>query len=267
MKNNGYSYSRAWFDYAFEHPEHVTASHGILYLWLVEINNRVGWVDVYQITASECMQGMGCKSYNTYKKCFEQLVEWGFVKVVKKAVNQHQCNIIALSKFDKASNKALDKALMKHLTKQSESTVQSNVESNCDIHKQVNNKPKTKNHKRGVFTPPSENDIYNFMGELNTKGQNFLNEVQLVNFARTFMDHYQANGWIVGKVPMKDWQSTVRNWMRKEWDKVKNQKPKNVIQNEREKRASELEQFRKQYRSEIARDFGYEDITDVSGNS
>jgi hypothetical protein len=24
---------------------------------------------------------------------------------------------------------------------------------------------------------------------------------------------------------MKDWQSTVRNWMRKEWDKLKNQKP------------------------------------------
>jgi hypothetical protein len=66
---------------------------------------------------------------------------------------------------------------------------------------------------------------------------------------------------------MKDWQSTVRNWMRKEWEKIKNQKPKNVIQNEREKRASELEQYRKQYRSEIARDFGYEDITDVSGNS
>jgi len=29
---------------------------------------------------------------------------------------------------------------------------------------------------------------------------------------------------VTGKVPMKDWQSTVRNWMRKEWDKVKNQK-------------------------------------------
>jgi hypothetical protein len=224
MKNNGYSYSRAWFDYAFEHPEQVTASHGILYLWLVEINNRLGWVDIFQITASECMQGMGCKSYNTYKKCFDQLVEWGFVKVVKKAVNQHQCNIVALSKFDKALNKALDKALMKHLTKQSESTVQSNVESNCDIHKPVNNKKQTINHKRGVFTPPSENDIYNFMGELNTKGQNFMSEDKLVNFARTFMDHYQANGWIVGKVPMKDWQSTVRNWMRKEWDKIKNQK-------------------------------------------
>jgi len=39
------------------------------------------------------------------------------------------------------------------------------------------------------------------------------------------MDHYEANGWIVGKASMKDWQSTVRNWMRREWDKIKNQKP------------------------------------------
>jgi hypothetical protein len=38
------------------------------------------------------------------------------------------------------------------------------------------------------------------------------------------MDHYEANGWIVGKTSMKDWQSTVKNWMRREWDKVKNQK-------------------------------------------
>jgi len=56
------------------------------------------------------------------------------------------------------------------------------------------------------------------------KGNNFLTEDKLVNFARTFMDHYEANGWIVGKTPMKDWQSTVKNWMRREWDKIKTQK-------------------------------------------
>ena len=38
------------------------------------------------------------------------------------------------------------------------------------------------------------------------------------------MDHYHSNGWIVGKASMKDWQSTVRSWMRREWEKVKNQK-------------------------------------------
>jgi len=46
----------------------------------------------------------------------------------------------------------------------------------------------------------------------------------LVNFARTFIDYYEAKGWVVGKSPMKDWSSAVRNWMRSEWDKVKNQK-------------------------------------------
>jgi uncharacterized protein YdaU (DUF1376 family) len=29
-----------------------------------------------------------------------------------------------------------------------------------------------------------------------------------------FFDHYEANGWKVGKVPMKNWKATVRNWNR-----------------------------------------------------
>lgn len=77
---------------------------------------------------------------------------------------------------------------------------------------------------RKKFVKPDENDVYNLMGELNMQGKNFMTEDKLINFARTFMDHYEANGWIVGKASMKDWQSTVRNWMRREWDKVKNQK-------------------------------------------
>ena len=114
---------------------------------------------------------------------------------------------------------------------------------------------------RKKFVKPHENDVYNFMGELNAAGQNFRSEVQLVNFARTFMDHYNANGWIVGKTSMKDWRSTVKNWMRREWDKVKNQKQKNIIQDERTKRLTELEQFRQQYRANIANNFAAEDIT------
>jgi hypothetical protein len=78
---------------------------------------------------------------------------------------------------------------------------------------------------RKRFVKPEEHEVYNLMGELNMKGGSFLAEDKLVNFARVFMDHYEANGWIVGKSSMKDWQSTVRNWMRREWDKIKNQKP------------------------------------------
>ena len=33
--------------------------------------------------------------------------------------------------------------------------------------------------------------------------------------ASAFFDYYTANGWRVGKNPMKDWQATVRNWIRR----------------------------------------------------
>lgn len=29
-----------------------------------------------------------------------------------------------------------------------------------------------------------------------------------------FLDHYDSNGWLVGKNPMKDWKATVRTWKR-----------------------------------------------------
>jgi hypothetical protein len=98
-----------------------------------------------------------------------------------------------------------------------------NINENEIIVEDANEKKVT----RKKFVKPQEHEVYNLMGELNMKGNNFLTEDKLVNFARTFMDHYESNGWVVGKTPMKDWQSTVRNWMRKEYDKVKNQKPNN----------------------------------------
>lgn len=34
--------------------------------------------------------------------------------------------------------------------------------------------------------------------------------------AERFIDYYEANGWKVGRNPMKDWKATVRNWCRKD---------------------------------------------------
>ena len=34
--------------------------------------------------------------------------------------------------------------------------------------------------------------------------------------AERFVDYYTANGWKVGKNPMKDWKAAVRNWERKD---------------------------------------------------
>lgn len=157
---NGYELTRAWFDFAFENPNKITPVHGVLYLFIVEHCNRMGWKERFGLPTTMAKEAIGVRSYNTYKKALEDLVDWGFIIMVERSKNQFSSNIVALSKFDKATDKALDKALMKHGTKQRESTDQS-IDS---IDKQENletNKPKT---DKGVppphFLSPILNDAY-----------------------------------------------------------------------------------------------------------
>ena len=116
-------------------------------------------------------------------------------------------------------NNRMKKTSDKHMSKTSETYVEHMENENENENKDV-----IKKSVRKKFVKPHENDVYNLMAELNVTGNNFMSEMKLVNFARTFMDHYEANGWIVGKTSMKDWQSTVKNWMRREWEKIKTQK-------------------------------------------
>lgn len=88
-----------------------------LYFFIVEVNNRLGWKKEFGITPRECMDALNIGSYNTYKKNFDKLIEYGFIEIVKKSTNQYQSNIIALSKFDKALDEPVDKALDKAMTK------------------------------------------------------------------------------------------------------------------------------------------------------
>ena len=55
------------------------------------------------------------------------------------------------------------------------------------------------------FTPPSLDDVRGYCEERGGKVD-----------PERFFDYYTANGWRVGKNPMKDWRATVRNWERQE---------------------------------------------------
>lgn len=37
--------------------------------------------------------------------------------------------------------------------------------------------------------------------------------------AELFYDYYESKGWKVGRSPMKDWKATVRNWVRRNYEK------------------------------------------------
>lgn len=95
---NGYKLSKDWFDFVIDNPDLVSGNHTALYLWLVELNNRLSWVEKFGLSVREGMDGMACKSRETYSNCFKDLVFWGFIELVKEGKNQYVCNTIALVK-------------------------------------------------------------------------------------------------------------------------------------------------------------------------
>lgn len=119
---NSYDLSRKWFDWTFENPERINPNHTALYFFIIEHCNRLGWKEKFGLPTTMAKEAIGIRSYNTYINTLNDLVEFGFVKLIEKSKNQYSSNIVALSNFDKAPDKALDKALIKHGTKQREST-------------------------------------------------------------------------------------------------------------------------------------------------
>lgn len=117
---NGYDLSRKWFDWTFENPERINPNHTALYFFIIEHCNRLGWKEKFGLPTTMAKEAIGIRSYNTYINTLNDLVNFGFIKLIEKSKNQYSSNIIALSNFDKAPDKALDKALIKHTTKQHE---------------------------------------------------------------------------------------------------------------------------------------------------
>ena len=119
---NGYDLSRNWFDWCFENPELIAPGHSALYFFIIEHNNRLGWKEKFGLPTQMSMDAIGVRNWRTYKKVFDDLESWGFIKVLEKSKNQYSSTIIALVKNTKANTKALTKATQKHVQKQVIST-------------------------------------------------------------------------------------------------------------------------------------------------
>lgn len=63
-----------------------------------------------------------------------------------------------------------------------------------------------KNDKKvSRFTPPTQNEVYQYMVE---RGINSQQE------SEKFFDYYSSKGWLVGRAKMKDWKAATRNWLK-----------------------------------------------------
>lgn len=128
-----FSLSRNWFDWCFENPEKVNPTHTAIYFFAIEHCNRMGWKEKFGFPTQMAMDAIGISKYQTYMKYFNELVEWGFLIMVKKSTNQYSANIISLSSAYTKNGKALSRAAAKHAAKQTESTGQSKHESDGSI--------------------------------------------------------------------------------------------------------------------------------------
>lgn len=128
----GYGATKKWFDWSFQNPELIKPIHGALYLFAIHHCNTLSWKRKFGLPTTYTMEHIGVKSYNTYIKAFNDLVDWGFFIIHQRSKNQFTANIIEVSNFDKAQVKATSK----HKLKQGEST----SESTSSIDKPINYK-------------------------------------------------------------------------------------------------------------------------------
>jgi hypothetical protein len=133
---NGYNLTRSWFNYKFENPKKVRHVHSDMYFYIVDLWNRLGQKKEFGLPTDVAMECLGIGSYNTYKKTLIDLIDFGFIIIVKDSRNQHHSKVIALSFFDKPTDKPLDKATIKATDKPTDT-----------IYKQINKGTKKQIYK------------------------------------------------------------------------------------------------------------------------
>lgn len=130
---NGYELSKQWFDWCFENPDKINPNHTALYFFAIEHCNRLGWKEKFGLPTQMSMDAIGVKNWRTFSKAFNDLVEWGFIKIITKSRNQYSATVIAIVKNTEANTQALTKAMQKHVQKQSKSIAVINKPINQEL--------------------------------------------------------------------------------------------------------------------------------------
>ena len=127
---------------------------------------------------------------------------WEKYQSVDKLSEIREYNRLAKQK-SRAKQKLLKDVNDMSMTSQPCHDTDRDKEVDIDKEKEINNRGKTKR-----FTPPTLEEVKAYCAERN-KGVD----------PECWMDHYESNGWMVGKNKMKDWKAAVRTWEKNSYSK------------------------------------------------
>jgi hypothetical protein len=196
---NSYELSRKWFNFCFDNPEKIKPTHSAIYFFAIEHCNRLGWKEKFGFPSQMVMEAIGVKNWRTYSQALNELVEFGFIKMIEISKNQYSSNIIAIVKNTKAPTKALDKALQKHTTKQGQSIV------SIDKQETINNKQGNHLFKNSPY--------YNknfYLKEISKTDFN-LDNIDFGAYWYSMDDYSEQNSKMY-----KNWLATARSWIRRD---------------------------------------------------
>lgn len=195
---DSFTLSRNWFNFSFENPDKVNPNHAALYFFIIEHCNRLGGKEKFGLPMEMAKEAIGIKNYRTYAKTFQDLIDWGFIKLIQKSKNQYSSNVIAIVFNTKAQDKALDKALQKHSQSHSQKQGQSIV--GIDKQQTTNNKQET--NKQILI--PEFSEFLNYALEK----EPLLDE----KFVKLKYESWIENGWKNGNgKELKNWKSNLLN--------------------------------------------------------
>ena len=207
---NSYELSRNFCEWAFNNPERIKPIHYAIYFFALEHCNRLGWKDKFGFPSQMAMEAIGVKNWKTYSAGLNELVDFGFIKMIETSKNQYSSNIIAIVKNTKAHTKALDKALSKHGTKQLPKQDQSTVQSTVSIDKQEtsNNEQGTNNNLISKKIPSLEEFLFYTSGI-----EEFKHKFESLKYSiQSKYEQWLENGWKDGhNNEIKNWKTKIKN--------------------------------------------------------
>jgi hypothetical protein len=151
---NGYELSKRFWAFAFNKPE-CKAIHAGIYFFMVDLNNRLGWKESFGLPNESVMEALSIGNRKTLYDALDDLKEWGLIKILSSAINQHTSRVVALCLYE--NEQAHIQALHRHMDRLSTGTDTGSVHIDKPLNPQT---PKPLNPKTVSKKPGLDFDLF-----------------------------------------------------------------------------------------------------------
>lgn len=93
-----FSLTKQWFKFCKSGEKIVRPIHTAFYFYCIYLCNELHWKKNFGIPTDNTMEILGIKNKKTYYLVIQELVDFGFIILAEKSINQHTANIICLPK-------------------------------------------------------------------------------------------------------------------------------------------------------------------------